>query len=126
MGASRVDYILMVGASVLVAIASFAGGVLFLLGLGGELDFGGRPMEVGVGVTLLAASGAMVAGMWRFRSTNRNGSTLVAVGALPVTICFLWTGVVPAVAVPLAIAGVVRGRQAAKKPIQDSHSLDAG
>ena len=116
---------MMVGASALVAIASFAGGVSFLAGLGGSLDSGGRSMELVVGTTLLAASGAMVVGMWGFSRAHRTGPTLVAVGALPVAVCFWWTGIVPALAVPVAIAGVVRSRRAAKKPARDPHSLPA-
>jgi len=124
MGASRLRTIVMVGASALVAIASFAGGVLFLAGHG-SVDLGGRPMELGVGVTLLVASVAMVIGMWRFSRSQRSGHTLVAVGALPVAICFWWTGVVPAVAIPVAIASVVRGRRTAREPSSDSRPLAA-
>lgn len=111
MGTARLRTILMAGASALVAIASFAGGVLFLAGYG-SVDLGGRTMELGVGVTLLAASAAVAVGTWSFRRSRRGGNTLVAVGALPVAICFWWTGVVPAVAIPVAIASVLRGRRA--------------
>jgi hypothetical protein len=133
---SRVGNVLMVGASASLAIASFAGGVLFLLGHAGSLDFGARPMEVVVGVTLLAgggamvvgiwrSGGAMVVGMWRFGRAHRTGGSLVAAGALPIAVCFWWTGIVPAVAVSVAIAGVVRSRRAARKQAQDSHILAA-
>ena len=100
------------GAS-LVALASLAGGVLFLLGHG-SVDVGGRPMEVGVGVTLIAAAGGTVAGLWRMRRATSDGGAFLAAGALPIGICFWWTGVAPVLAGSVAIAGLVRSRRAAK------------
>jgi hypothetical protein len=126
MSASRVGYFSMVVATALLAMASFAGGILFLLGLGGSVDFGGRPIELGVGLTLLTASGALVTGIWRFSRTRRTGPALLTAGALPVAICFWWTGVVPAVALTVAIAGVVRSRRSNAGGGSDSHSLAAG
>jgi len=125
MGAARIQSGAIFGASALVSIASFAGGVLFLADMGGSLDVGGTAMRLGVGVTLLAAGGAMAAGMWRFRGTRPRGSTLVAVGALPVAVCFWLTGVAPALAVTVAIASVVRGRRAARKLSKDCGALAA-
>ncbi len=111
MDTARIRNVVMVGGSGLVAITSFATGILFLVGQDGSLDLGGRPFELGVGVTLLVAGGAVVTGLWNFSGTRRSGSMLVAIGALPVAICFWWTGVVPAVAIPVAITSVVRGRR---------------
>ena len=109
----RLGHILLVAATALTAAASVAGGVL-LFGHNSP-DTGGRAMELGLGTALLTAGVAVFAGMWRFRKARRSGAALVAVGALPVAICFWWTGIVPAVAVPVAVASVIRGRRLARE-----------
>ena len=122
MGAARLRAILMVGATTLVAIASLAGGVMFLAGHG-SVDIGGRPMELGVAITLIASSIAIVVGTWMSKRTHRTGNEFVAVGALPVAVCFWWTGIVPAVAIPVAVASVVRSRRKDREVRQESLRL---
>ncbi|MDA1280142.1 MAG: hypothetical protein O3B95_08920, partial [Chloroflexi bacterium] len=87
--------------------------LLFLLGYD-SADVGGRPMDVAVGITLIAAAIGIVTGFWWMRRTKSRGGALLAVAAVPVGICFWWTGVAPLVAGSVAVAGVVRSRRAAR------------
>ena len=105
--------LVVLGGGGLVALASLGGGILFLLGHG-SVDTGGRAMEVGVGVTLIAASGGTLAGLWWMRRTMSRGGAVLAIAAVPVGICFWWTGVAPVVAGSVAVTGLVRSRRAAK------------
>ena len=111
MNASRQSAFAIVGAAGLVGLASFAGGVLFLIGYG-SVDVGGRIMELGVGVTLLAAAAGTLAGVRRLTRSRSGGGVLVTSSALPVAVCFWWTGVAPVVAGGVAVAGLIRSRRA--------------
>ena len=71
-------------------------------------------MEIGVAITLILASVGMVVGLLRIRRAKSRGATLIAVGGVPVAICFWWTGVAPVLAGSVAIAGLIRSRRASK------------
>ena len=109
----KISSTLLLGGVALVALASLGGGVLFLLGHG-SVDVGGRLMEVGVGLTLIAASFGTLAGLWWMRRTMARGGAVLALAAVPVGICFWWTGVAPVVAGSIAVTGLVRSRRDAK------------
>ena len=109
----RVGFVALCVGAAIVALASLGGGVLFLLGHG-SADVGGRAVELGVSMTLVAASGGMVMGARRMRRIKSRGGALLAVGAVPVGICFWWTGVAPLFAGSVAVAGLVRSRRTAK------------
>ena len=111
---TRTRSIAVLGMAVLVAVASLAGGVLFLAGHG-SVDTGGRAMELGVGVALLLAAGAMGMGVRRSLSSSSKGGGLIAAGAVPVAICFWWTGIVPVVSASVVAASVIRIRRASKE-----------
>ncbi len=111
MNGSRVTLVVFLGAATLLALVSFAGSVLYLAGFI-PVDVGGRGMELGVAVVLLIGGAALSAGAWgSARSQSGNGGALLAAGALPVAACFWWTGIVPAIAIPVAVAGVVKRRR---------------
>ncbi len=97
-----------------LAIVSFAGGVLYLLGHF-TVDGGGTGMRIGVGVTLIGSGLALFAGLWVSRHSEKSSGSLIAAGAVPAAVCFWWTGVVPAVALPIAAFGVLRARGQARK-----------
>ena len=107
----RVPNLALVGGAVSVGLASLAGGVVFIMGYG-SVDVGGRAMELGVGVTLIAAAAWTVVGLRMLGRSRSSGGVLVATGALPVAVCFWWTGVVPVVAGSVAVAGLIRSRRA--------------
>jgi hypothetical protein len=94
----------------MLAAVSLAGGVLYLLGHF-SVDTGGAAMRTGVGVTLIASGLALGGGLWVSRRSAGSGGSLMAAGAVPAAICFWWTGVVPAVALPIAAVGIVRARR---------------
>ena len=94
----------------ILAAVSLAGGVLYLLGHL-SVDTGGAAMRVGVGITLIASGMALAGGLWASRRPGASGGSLMAAGAVPAAVCFWWTGVVPAVALPVAAVGIVRARR---------------
>ena len=99
--------------SLLMAAASFGGAALYLNG-SIPVDTGGTAMQIGVAVVLVVGGAASVLGVWRAtqRRTGKNGALLVA-GAVPVAICFWWTGIVPVAAVSIATLGYINGRRKA-------------
>lgn len=97
-------------AVVVLAATTLAGGILYLLGHL-SVDVGGTPMRIGVGMALIASALALLAGTWATRHSRRRGGGLIAAGAVPAAICFWWTGVVPAVALPVAFFGIRRARR---------------
>ena len=107
MDTARIRNVVIVGGSGLVAITSFATGILFLVGQDGSLGPRRKAFRARGRGDTSSRCGAVVTGLWNFSGTRRSGSMLVAIGALPVAICFWWTGVVPAVAIPVAITRVI-------------------
>ena len=71
-------------------------------------------MRMGVGVTLIGSSLALFTGLWASRHSEKSGGSLIAAGAVPAAVCFWWTGVVPAVALPVAAIGILRARRQAR------------
>ena len=112
MNRSLVHHALLAGA-LLLSVVSVAGGVLYLLGQL-TVDAGGTAMQVGVGTTLLAAGLALSVGIWASRRSEHDGGGLIAAGAVPAAVCFWWTGVVPAIALPVAFLGMRRARRQAR------------
>ena len=98
------------GIAAVLAVVSLAGGAMYLLGQFG-VDVGGTTMRVGVGSALVLAGLMILAGLWAGRHSPQSGGNLIAVGAVPAAICFWWTGVVPAVALPVAAFGILRARR---------------
>lgn len=105
----------LMGAAVILPIVGLAGGTMYLLGQFG-VDVGGTAMRTTVGVALIVSGLALLAGIWVNRHSDRRGWSLIAAGAVPVAICFWWTGVVPAAALTVAFLGVRRGRSQARAP----------
>ena len=101
------------GASAVLALVSFAGGAMYLLGQL-TVDVGGTAMRIGVGSVLILGGLGLAAGLWRSRNSERSRSGLIAAGAVPAAICFWWTGVVPVVALPVAYFGIRRSREQAR------------
>ncbi len=106
----RIGFLVLAGA---LAVVSFAGGILYLT-CQLTVDTGGAAMQHGVGTALVIAGLALSAGLWASRHSNNSGGSLIAAGAVPTAICFWWTGVVPAVALPVAAIGIVRARRQAR------------
>ena len=96
-----------------LALVGFAGGAMYLTGQF-TVDVGGTAMRNGVGIVLIASGMALSAGLWASRYTNKSSGSLIAAGAVPAAVCFWWTGVVPAVALPVAVFGIVRSRRQAR------------
>lgn len=94
----------------ILAAVSLAGGVLYLVGQF-NVDTGGASMRIGVGVTLIVSGLALSSGLWMSRRSGKSGGSLIAAGAVPAAVCFWWTGVVPAVALPVAAFGILRARR---------------
>jgi hypothetical protein len=114
--ASRTGFLVMAAT---LATVSLAGGVLYLLGHF-TVDVGGTAMRTGVGVTLVGSGLALLAGLWIGRHSGKSGGSLIAAGAVPAAVCFWWTGVVPAVALPIAAIGILRARRQAREQEGDS------
>ena len=115
---SLVRYGFVVAAAFLVAV-SLAGGVMYLLGHL-TADTGGTAMRVGVGTVLIVSGLAMSAGIWISRRSHRGSGGLIVPGAAVAAVCFWWTGVVPAVAVPVAFFGIRRARRRAAASTGDA------
>jgi cytochrome c biogenesis protein CcdA len=101
-----------VAAAALLVVVSIGGGVMYLLGHL-TADTGGTAMRVGVGTVLIVSGLAMSAGIWISRRSHRGSGGLIVPGAAVAAVCFWWTGVVPAVAVPVAFFGIRRARRRA-------------
>ena len=102
-----------VGAALILAVISLAGGAMYLLGHF-TVDTGGTAMRIGVGITLTASGLAMFAGIWASRRSTQSGGGMIAAGAVPAAVCFWWTGVVPVVALSVAAFGIRRARRQAR------------
>ena len=99
------------GIAVLLSRLSFVGGLVYLAG-GSEVDVGGTAGRIVVGLGLLAASAAVLFGLWGVRSPGRLRAFGMTAGAVFFGICFWWTVVAPLMAVAVALFGV-RGRKRA-------------
>ncbi|MDA1347850.1 MAG: hypothetical protein O3A47_03155 [Chloroflexi bacterium] len=101
-----------VAAAALLVAVSIGGGVMYLLGHF-TADTGGTAMRIGVGTVLIVSGLAMSAGIWISRRSHRGAGGLIVPGAAIAAMCFWWTGVVPAVALPVAFFGIRRARRRA-------------
>ena len=103
----------LVGAALILAVISLAGGAMYLLGHF-TVDTGGAARRIGVGITLTASGLAMLAGISASRRSAQSGGGMIAAGAVPAAVCFWWTGVVPVVALTVAAFGIRRARHQAR------------
>lgn len=102
------------GMALLVSLLSIAGGLLYLFGQF-DADVGGTAMKVGVGTTLLLAGVLTPVGLWLSARSLARGSTLAAACAVPLGVCFWWTGIAPLLSLAVVVVGIRRSRRAAKQ-----------
>ena len=94
------------GVPLVLALVSFGGGIWFLAG-GVE----SRALEIATGIMLLVIAGAGAVGFWTGAKARRKSNSTVAIIAFSLAACFWWTGVVPAVALPVAGIAIWRSRR---------------
>ena len=99
------------GVPMVFALMSFGGGIWFLAG-GVPAGVEYRAVEIATGIMLLVIAGAIPVGYWTRTKARLGSNSTVAVVALSLAACFWWTGVVPAVALPVAGVAILRSRRA--------------
>ena len=107
---------LLSGVAVLLAVLSFAGGLVYLAG-GIDVDVGGPAGRIVVGVGLLTGSAAVVFGLWRAQQSRRLRGLGMTAGAVFFGICFWWTVAAPAMAVAVALQGMRGFRRPAQERV---------
>ena len=98
------------GVPLVLALVSFGGGIWFLAG-GVPAGVENRALEIATGIMLLVIAGAGAVGFWTGAKARRGGNSTVAIIAFSLAACFWWTGVVPAVALPVAGVAIFRSRR---------------
>ncbi len=96
-----------VGAALLLAALSMAGGVLILLGLE-QLDIGGDIARYSIGTLVFLAGPLVITSLWLGRRKPGLGAACQVGGATIFGICFSWTIIGPVLALLVAALGVRR------------------
>ena len=71
-------------------------------------------MRIGVGVVLVASGVLLLVGLWRLKRSRSWGSGMVAACAVPLGICFWWTGVAPVLSLVAVVVGIWKSRKRAR------------